>query len=358
MIRRIPVTKAWSGHPVRFQLVTTSDKQYVAFYNRNRVLTVGERVLGREPHWQLKAFPGEALGWDSHNNIAMTMYDGHLHLACNMHSSPLRYYRTTSPGEIRTMEPAQMLGCQENRTTYPRFHKTATGDLVFTYRDGIAGRGYTIANRWDGEKWVRIGTIFGSDGFSCYYNENNSHFAYCWRAPGGPRFNTLVCYAYSWDFQRWEGGLEDVKPPITVANSDIVDPVPYNGGMLNGNVVAGWDIEGNPVVTYHKFDADGNTQIYNARLEGTKWVQYQMTDWNFRWDFDGKGTINRKVNVHPLMDEYQGKWKVDMNMEIVGRDERKKAPVWRLEHKRGPANNDRPVDNPMEPQMLYVVGED
>lgn len=358
MKRVISVARAFSAHPVRFQLATTGDSQYVAFYNDVGWLTVAQRALGVTPAWKFKSFPNEVVGWDSHCNIAMAVYGGHIHLCCNMHSSPMRYYCTEVPGDISTLEPARMLGCQEDRTTYPRFHTDQYGDLVLTYRHGIAGKGYTIANKLVCGEWERVGTIFGSDGFSCYYNENEGHFAYCWRAPGGPRFNTCVCYAYSQDFETWEGGVERSYAPLTMHNSDIVDAVPFHGGLLNGNVVPGWDDESNPVVTYHKFDADGNTQIYNSRLEGLEWVQYQMTNHDFRWDFDGAGTIQRKVRVHPLMGQYQGGWKVGKNMEIIGKDRRKKTRDWRLEHVRGPANNDLPVDNPLAPQMLYVVREE
>jgi hypothetical protein len=51
------------------------------------------------------------------------------------------------------------------------------------------------------------------------------------------------------------------------------------------------------VVTYHKFDANGNTQLYAARLESNQWVIHQMTDWNVRWNFGGGGTLVFQIEV-------------------------------------------------------------
>ncbi|WP_372639130.1 BNR-4 repeat-containing protein, partial [Fodinibius sp.] len=69
------------------------------------------------------------------------------------------------------------------------------------------------------------------------------------------------------------------------------------------NTVIGFDHEDRPVVTYHKFDAEGHTQVYNARSEENGWQIYQATDWDFRWDFGGRGSINNRVGVYPVQPE-------------------------------------------------------
>ena len=47
----------------------------------------------------------------------------------------------------------------------------------------------------------------------------------------------------------------------------IADPVPVKAGMINGNTRIGFESKERVVISYHKFDARGNTQVYNARFE-------------------------------------------------------------------------------------------
>ena len=64
VVETVEVGKAWSGHPVRFDLVTVGDRQFVAYYDENRALTVAERTLG-SPSFRATKLPS-TLGWDSH----------------------------------------------------------------------------------------------------------------------------------------------------------------------------------------------------------------------------------------------------------------------------------------------------
>jgi hypothetical protein len=76
-----------------------------------------------------------------------------------------------------------------------------------------------------------------------------------------------------------------------------VDPVPAGGGMINGNTRIGFDSKGRVILSYHKYDADGNTQVYNARREKTDWKIYQVSHWNVRWEFKGGGSIPFLIHV-------------------------------------------------------------
>jgi hypothetical protein len=91
--------------------------------------------------------------------------------------------------------------------------------------------------------------------------------------------------------------------PVTIDNCEIIDPVPPGGGMINGNTVIGFDLNQRPVVSYHKYDANGHTQIYNARLGEDGWQIHQATDWDFRWDFGGRGSIGKRVGLTPVLPE-------------------------------------------------------
>ncbi|UCD49091.1 MAG: BNR repeat-containing protein [Phycisphaerales bacterium] len=306
----LDISTVWSGHPVGFSLLTDGDGQYVAFYDQERRMTVARRRLD-ERRWQFKQLDS-VLGWDSHNYVTMALDEqGHLHISGNMHVGPLVYFRTEHAGDIQSLQgiPA-MVGVLENRCTYPRFMKGAAGELIFTYRDGASGRGNQIYNVYDWRRrtWRRlldtplldgrgamnaypVGPTRGPDGFF--------HLCWVWRDTPDCSTNHDVSYARSRDLVHWEtaGGLP-VDLPMTIETKGVVvDPVPAGGGSINGNTRVGFDSEKRPIVTYHKFDAQGNTQIYNARYEGTDWHIYQVSDWDYRWDFQGGGSIEFEVRV-------------------------------------------------------------
>ena len=103
-IRRIvDVAPVWSGHPVRFALLTHGKRQFVAFFDADRHLTVAARTLD-STQWEFQRLPSQ-LGWDSHNYVTLAADgDGHLHLSGNMHCVPLIYFRSQQPGDVRSFE--------------------------------------------------------------------------------------------------------------------------------------------------------------------------------------------------------------------------------------------------------------
>jgi len=54
------------------------------------------------------------------------------------------------------------------------------------------------------------------------------------------------------------------------------------------------------VIAYHKFDAAGHTQLFNARREADGWRIYQTSDWDTRWEFHGGGTIPFEIRIGPI----------------------------------------------------------
>ncbi|MCJ2185185.1 BNR repeat-containing protein, partial [Novosphingobium sp. 1949] len=68
--------------------------------------------------------------------------------------------------------------------------------------------------------------------------------------------------------------------------------------MINNNTVVGFDDQGRVMITYHKYDARGDTQIFVARRERKGWVTAQVTHWKgFRWDFHGYGSLDSRLFV-------------------------------------------------------------
>ncbi|MEK6477676.1 BNR repeat-containing protein [Catalinimonas sp. 4WD22] len=309
------IDEVWSGHPVGFALLTKPPHQFVAYYDSNRVMTVAQRQLG-EKVWEKKKLP-ETIGWDSHNYISMALDSkGHVHVSGNMHVDSLVYFQASKPYDAASLErKEQLIGNLESRATYPKFFSSAEGDLVFTYRDGGSGNGNQIYNRYNPETqaWSRLldeplvdgkgernaylhGPVPGPDG---YY-----HLIWVWRETPDAETNHDISYARSKNLAHWEQSDGSPQPlPITLENCEIIDPVPVEQGMINGNTKIGFDQNDQLVVTYHKFGPEGNTQVFNARREDEGWKIYQATDWDFRWDFGGRGSLNSRVSVFPVVVE-------------------------------------------------------
>jgi hypothetical protein len=129
-----------------------------------------------------------------------------------------------------------------------------------------------------------------------------------WRETPNAASNHDLCYARSKDFLHWETGAgKPLALPITLRSSEIVDPVPEKGGMINGNTKLGFDNLGRVTISYHKYDAVGNTQPWTARLENGVWNRYQTTDWPYRWDFGGNGTLIFAIDLGPVHRESDGR---------------------------------------------------
>jgi hypothetical protein len=349
----IDLAPVWSAHPVGFCLLTGGKRQFAAFYDAERKLTVASRSLDSRS-WTLTRLPRRT-GWDSHNYVTMTADDdGFLHLAGDMHCAPLVYFRSARPFDATTFEPVhRMTGEREARVTYPRFLRGAAGELLFTYRDGSSGAGDQIFNVYDhaGKAWRRfvdqpLLAGMGEPGVNAYYEgpvrgpDGLFHMCWVWRDHGGCESNHDVCYARSRDLAHWErsDGVA-LNLPITPSTAEVVDPVPVKGGLINGNTKIGFDARRRVIIGYHKYDAAGNTQIYNARLEDGAWRIRQTSDWDFRWEFSGGGSIAFEVGLGPVSVEEDGSLSQDYSSRRRGGgtwklDEATLKPVGILKRKR------------------------
>jgi hypothetical protein len=295
----------WSGHPVGFALLTSGDWQFAAYYDAKRQLTLARRSLG-ETRWEFKKLPTE-VGWDSHNYVTISLdRAGCLHVSGNMHAQPLVYFRGGKPFDIAGVDHvSEMTGVAEDHMTYPRFLHLGDGELVFSYRDGGSGRGSVIYNVYDeaAKSWRRLldqplldgqgrmsaypdGPLLGQDG---YY-----HMAWVWRDSPAAETTHDLCYARSKDLVHWETAAgHEIGLPIQAGTEGVsVDPVPVRGGLINGSGKIGFDTQGRVILAYHKFDGEGNTQLYLARFEGGEWRIVQASDWKYRWEFSGTGSLN------------------------------------------------------------------
>ena len=325
VVAAIDVAPVWAGHPVGFALLTRPPRQYVAFYAADRHLTVAARSLG-ETTWEMVRLPSErsepprfgwnqtsaVLGWDSHNGIALAADSaGHLHLAGNMHCTGLAYWRTREPDEIDSFEQVKpMVGRDEERCTYPVFLERGDGRLVFQYRSGQSANGNTLFNIYDVESrsWTRLveGPVFDGEGRRNAYPlepvpgpDGRFHVSWVWRESADANANHDLSYARSRDLARWEDAAgRPLALPIRLASEGtVVDPVPVEGGILNGTGRVGFDAKGRPVLAYYKFDSVGHSQAHVARWEDSAWRTVQLTAWSHRFEPAGAGTLP-KYDIH------------------------------------------------------------
>ncbi|MEL7588238.1 MAG: BNR repeat-containing protein [Prolixibacteraceae bacterium] len=311
----IPIDKVWSGHPAGFSLLTHGSRQYIAYYNAERHIMVGQRRLtqdkfelfGIPPHERQSAEgTSTILEWDSHNYLTLVIdKEGYIHLSGNMHVNGLTYFRSTKPEDITTLvQIPGMTGKNEKKCTYPVFIINKEGELVFRYRDGQSGNGNDIYNIYSTETkhWTRLLDTPLTDGegqmnayASAPSQENDGwyHMYWVWRDTYDCSTNHDLSYMKSPDLKKWFNVYgEPVKLPVTFGNKTlIVDPIPPHGGIINLAARLCFDSEGNPVIAYHKYDPSGNLQFYTAHFTESKWDIKKLTDWDYRWNFSGGGVL-------------------------------------------------------------------
>lgn len=322
ILAELPVGETWSGHPVSFGFLTERGHQFIAYYDADRRMTVVSRKLDSTEwtkfHPEGIHLPGRGrasniTGWDSHNYLALALdRDGYVHLSGNMHNDPLIYYRSSRPFDITSLERLdRMTGEREGNTTYPVFFKNGAGDLMFRYRDGGSGNGADIYNLYDTatRSWRNLlsAPLIDGQGRRNAYAMNpvlgpdgRFHLVWMWRDTPDCATNHTLSYARSTDFQNWEKCDGTPIPlPITLGEADIVDPARIREGLINMTFNLGFDARNRPVVTYHRYDANGRSQAYASRptTGASRWDIVAISDWDFRWQFSGGGSIAAEVTL-------------------------------------------------------------
>ena len=272
--REIVVAPVLSDFPVEFCLLTHGDKQFVAYYAPDHQMMVASRNIN-EDKWLFQPLPSK-IGWDGHNSIAMKVdSDNQIHLSGNMHVAPLMYLRTTKPLDITSFEEINyMVGKDEMKATYPAFMNGPDNAFIYHYRDGGSGDGNEIFNVYDvkTQTWSRLLDKPLTDGKglrNAYMSgpslgpDNYYHLVWVWRDSYHCETNNHLSYARSRNLKDWESvDGKRVELPITIEQEELwVDPIPVKAGLINGGAQAGFDNENRLLITYHKFDKNGNNLV-------------------------------------------------------------------------------------------------
>ena len=284
VVQKIKIDSVWSGHRVKFSLLTHENRQYIAYYNANRNMVVGQRELSKDnfdlyqmpapkrlknAEYKRERISSTEVGWDSHNSITMAVdKKGYIHLSGNMHVDTLTYFRTKKPEDISTLtQHFPMVGPNELKATYPKFMYNKDQDLVFHYRDGGSGNGNEIYNIYSTEdkSWTRMLDVPLTDGqglMNAYQSQPTLgpdgwyHLYWVWRDTPDCSTNHDLSYMKSPDLINWYDAFnESISLPATLdKKSLIVDPIPPKGGIINLAAKLCFDQNKNPLFVYHKYE--------------------------------------------------------------------------------------------------------
>ncbi|NJN35318.1 MAG: hypothetical protein HC817_14765 [Saprospiraceae bacterium] len=304
IVETLFIDTVWAANRVNFALQTVDNQQFIAYYDKNRMMTVASRQLG-STFWTKATLPNK-LHWDSHNSVVMAIdAKGYIHVSGNMHVNPLVYFRSTKPYDVNSMvELNFMVGENEKDVTYPAFFLDKQDNLYYSYRSGASGNGITLINRFyhDTQKWERyiktplFDGIEKNDNRSAYHQfvkdkDGNFHYSWMWRWTPLVETCHQLCYATSTDMLHWKNAVgEDIPLPFRPDDKRlIVDDVPSKGGLHNGKYQTIITPDKKPMLAYTKYDEKGLTQLYLSHVKNGAWVSKKISNWDFRWQFIGGG---------------------------------------------------------------------
>lgn len=322
--------KALSCTPLPVLLFSRRRYQQSA-YNQDNVTTLPDgtqyvavlSAVAGVPHWFIMKRAAGSKNWtkfdlatistifmhsdssddDSHNvaSIAVSS-DGHIHIAANMHGHPMRYARTTIPGDITSFAVASVGTVNTNMVTYPMFFQVG-GKLFFFWRNGLATSGDFFLSSWTGASWTSPQKVF--DGASSGRGAYLHHIAvrdgkvgvfFMYRGAGDASTNEGMYYVESVDqcatWRRVNGAVQAL--PITPVNADRFSVIPEAAGLLNQGG-ADLDIDGRPHAAIQLYDASGFSQLHHIWHNGTVWQDQTVTEWSQRIETVGQTTLDLRV---------------------------------------------------------------
>ncbi|KAF2738274.1 hypothetical protein EJ04DRAFT_509694 [Polyplosphaeria fusca] len=326
-------------------LITFGDYQYVAFYATgpagygHHYVNLGRRrVTPSVGDWQTFAFTDyDQKTLDEHNTISMGISgDGKIHLSFDHHDVPLNY-RASTMGIAKTI-PSQWTQSSFGGSvthslpgstgpwtplTYPRFERTANGDLLMEFRIGQSGAGDSYIHRYSSStgQWSTVGKYLQGQNNNAYINgftSQDGRLYVSWTVRETPDASTNHDFYFAMsedDGRTWKASSgQTVSKPITPSTSGIkVFSIPQKSEIMNQEAQCA-DSKGR----FHGLMRD--------RSSGSaKWYHYLRTA-------DGKFTknaINVAVSTPPYL-QYRGKLAAsgDNLMAIIPDAPKNTVTIW------------------------------
>lgn len=286
---------------------------YVAVwgFDKNPYLCIGRVGSERWTLLNLRTIPGDPFGElvdDVHNTLSViTDASGRIHVWGNVHTTPLRYARTSAPGDPSTFAAATIPG-GHTEVTYPDPFMV-DGVLLLMYRNGYATEGQTYLTRWDDAaatwstpKMLVNGAPSKEGPYASpvlVYRGQNGRWKFgffgTWRSDGSAHTCSGFWFVESDDFgatlTRADGAVQAM--PMTHANSVDVIPVAHGSGIVNQEGGA-YDEHGRPRCAITLYDAAGKTQYHLVHYDGAVWGNEQLTEFTKRME---TGTAEQAVTT-------------------------------------------------------------
>jgi hypothetical protein len=305
--RLVPVADGWARNSInatifrRNSIASHDGLQVVAFYDpAGRVVLARRRLESAAWDVQTTRYSGNVK--DAHNSISV-LFDGSgvLHMAWDHHVSPLRYVRSRQKGSLELSDPLPLTGENEQKVTYPEFHRLPDGNLLLAYRDGSSGRGNLVLKHYETrtQRWsvLHDDLVSGEGRRNPYWQiavdaRGVVHLSWVWRESPDVASNHDLGYAKSTDggktWRRSDGSPYAL--PITEATAEYAWRIPQQSELINQTSMCA-DARGRPyVATYWRPAGTQVPQYMVVHHDGSKWNAAQVTRRTAAFSLSGGGT--------------------------------------------------------------------
>jgi hypothetical protein len=334
VVQLTAVDSGWANNSVntvvfrKNSLATFKDTQYIAFYDKDQFVVTGKRRSG-DNKWELKRTLYRGNAADAHNSISiMADGDGYLHISWDHHGNPLNYCKSKAPGSLELTGRLPMTGLNEQKVTYPEFHKLPDGNLVFLYRDGQSGKGNLVLNRYDikTRQWTQLhANLVDGEGQrnaywqACVDTKGTLHLSWVWRESPDVASNHDMCYARSADGGKtWTtSGGKKYQLPVTAATAEYACIIPQKSELINQTSMYA-DIYGNAyIATYWREKGDSVPQYHLVYKKDKKWQLKNLGFRNTPFSLSGAGTRRIPISRPQIIVWKKGK---AVSVAVIFRD--------------------------------------
>lgn len=288
-------------------IASNNEWRATAFYDSESFINIAWQKAGSD-EWTVTRTQYQGKTSDAHDIISLAIDGkGYLHVAFSMHSSPMLYCRSIEPyssvlGPLENMVNAD----EEQKATYPEFHRLSNGDLIFFYRNGASGNGNLVLNHYclDKGQWERVqDVLIDGEGLRNAYPQmyvdakDVIHLSWVWRETPKVETNHDMCYACSRDagktWQRTDGTAYQM--PINAESAEYACLIPQCSELMNQTSMTS-DSEGHPYIATYWRDADSKVPQYRLVWhDGANWQSSQVGNLTTEFTLAGGGT--KKVPI-------------------------------------------------------------
>ena len=247
-------------------ITTFNGWQYTAWWDQSGYVNLARRAVASTSWQTIRLTDYRTTSTDSHNTISIGIsgQDGSIHLAFDMHSSLLKYRKSTaglatSPATANWSASSfgsvsnSLAGQRLSQATYPQFFRAPDGLLQMSIRTGASGAGDLVLFEYRSGAWTYVGEFLnGTDAdnnaylFGIEYDDTGIdtsdllHATWTVRETPNASTNHDIYYAYSKDQGRtWRNNNGDVvattgSNPLVADSAGLrVVGIGQNRGLMN-----------------------------------------------------------------------------------------------------------------------------